>query len=134
METSGTKFATDWASKDDWVGEREVKSTLVDEYRFVTFALESFKLSAVHRKRKSDRIRKKDKEKTPRDLEPADTTIHTREDGPTIHQCGDSNVTCKWINGQYSLVQRKNWPSSKKTYTHDGKGRLPVPFQRLITS
>ena len=32
VETSGDNIATDWASKEDWVREREVKSTLVDKY------------------------------------------------------------------------------------------------------
>ena len=50
-------------------------------YKFVTFALDRVKLSTVHRKRKSTEIGKKGKEKIPRYLGPADTTIHTREDG-----------------------------------------------------
>ena len=27
--------------------------------------------------------------------------MHTREGGPTVQLCGDSNVACKWINGEY---------------------------------
>ena len=29
-----------------------------------------------------------------------DNIVHTREDGPTVQLCGDSNVACKWINGE----------------------------------
>ena len=64
------------------------------------------KLSTVHRKEKSKGIGKKVKEKTQRDLGPADTTIHTRADGPTVQLCGDSEVTRKWVNGQYSVGQK----------------------------
>ena len=92
-------IATDWASKEDWVREKEVKSTLVDKNRFATFALDSVELSAVYRKRQSEMKGKKEKEKTPRDLGHADTTIHTGEDGPAILLCGDSNVTCKMDQG-----------------------------------
>ena len=44
-----------------------MKSTLVDKYNFVTFAVDSVKLSTVHRKRTSERVGKKVKEKTPMD-------------------------------------------------------------------
>ena len=54
-----------------------MKSTLADECIFVTFALDSVKLSTVHRKNKGEGKGKKVKEKTPRDLGPADTTFHT---------------------------------------------------------
>ena len=40
------------------------------------------------------------RKKTPRDLGPEDITVHTREGGPTVQLCGDSNVACKWINEQ----------------------------------
>ena len=33
------KIATEWAGKEDWTGARTMKSTLADEYKFVTFAL-----------------------------------------------------------------------------------------------
>ena len=83
--------------------EREVKSTLFDNVRkCVTFALDSVKLS--HRTQKKCEGKGKEvEEKTPRDLGPADSTVHTREDGPTVQLRGDS--ACKWINGQRSLGQ-----------------------------
>ena len=37
--------------------------------------------------------------------EPADTIVYTREEGPTVQLCGDSEVAGKWISGQYSLGQ-----------------------------
>ena len=33
---------------------------------------------------------------------PGDTTVHTREDGPAVQLCGDSNVASKWINGEFA--------------------------------
>ena len=42
--------------------------------------------------------------KAPRVLGPADTIIHTREEGPTVQLCGDSEVAGKWINGQHSVA------------------------------
>ena len=68
------KIAMDWASKEDWMRARERKSTLDDKYQFVTFVLDSMKLSIVHRKKKSKGIGKKVEDKTPADLGPADTT------------------------------------------------------------
>ena len=101
------KIATDWAGKEEWMRERKVESTLADMYQFVTFALDRMKLSTVHRRKKSKGIGKKFQEKKPRDLGPADTTIHTRADGLTVQLCGgESNVTCKWINGEYSMGQK----------------------------
>ena len=56
----------------------------------------------VHRTQKNCEGKgKKVEEKTPRDLGPADSTVHTREDGRTVQLRGDS--ACKWINGQCSL-------------------------------
>ena len=40
------------------------------------------------------------KKRSPRNLGPEDITVHTREGGPTVQLCGDSNVACKWINGE----------------------------------
>ena len=61
------------------------------------------KLFVDHRKNKGQEHVKKIKDKTPRILGPADVTIHARDDGPTEQLCGDSDVACEWINGEYSL-------------------------------
>ena len=56
--------------------------------------------------RKQDGSKKKEKKikhTTPRDLEPEDTTVHTRSQRPTVQFCGDSNVACKWSSGEISL-------------------------------
>ena len=37
---------------------------------------------------------------------PADKTVHTREDGPTVRLCGDSEVAGKRNNGQCYLGQK----------------------------
>ena len=102
-----------------------MKRALADKNKFVTFALDSVKLSTAHRKEKGEERGRKVQEKTQRDLGPADTTIHTREEGPTLQLCGDSDVTCKRINGQYSLEQHP---------AHGGNGRLSIGFRRLMTS
>ena len=54
--------------------------------------------------------------KTPRKLRPAAATIYTREDGPIVQLCGDSEVVGKWINGRtvWDRSIRKNWADSKK--------------------
>ena len=67
------KIATEWAGEEDWMRAR-MKSTLEDEHPFVTFVLDRKKLSIEHRK-KSKGIGKKVKDKTPRKLGPADTTV-----------------------------------------------------------
>ena len=64
------------------------KGALADDNKFVTFALDSVKLSTVHRKEKGEGKGKKVREKTQRELGPVDTTIHTREEGPTVQLCG----------------------------------------------
>ena len=71
--------------------------------QFSTFVLGRMKLSIEHRKKKSKGIEKKIKDKTPRDLGPADTTVHTRSEGPTVQWCVDSFVACKRINDEFSL-------------------------------
>ena len=60
---------------------------------------------------------KKVKEKTPTDLGPADTTIHTREGDPTVQLCGDSEVTCKWsmVNILWGRGTEKELAKYKKT-------------------
>ena len=71
-----------------------------------------------------------------RDEKDADTTIHTRADGPAVQSCRDSNVACKWINDQYSLGQkyRGRVGQVQKPYTHVGKRRLPLRFRRLTNT
>ena len=50
-------------------------------------------------------IGKRVKDKTPRDLGPADTTVHTRVDVLTVKMCGSSDVACKLFTGECSLGQ-----------------------------
>ena len=80
----------------------EVKSTFVDKEQIRHFRprqRETVHLTQKNCEGKGQKV----EEKTPRDLGPADTTIHTREGGPTVQLRGDS--ACKWINGQCSLGQ-----------------------------
>ena len=51
-------------------------------------------------------LKRRIKEKIPRDLGPEDSSVHTRSKGPTVQPCVDSNVECKWINGEFSQVTK----------------------------
>ena len=125
------KIVTDWAGEEEWMREGKVKSTLADLYKFVTFALDRVKLSTAQKK-KSNGIGKKEKEKIPRDLGLADTTIHTRADGPTVQLCGDSNVACTWINGQYSLEQTEaEFGRVQKTLHPWWKEKIANPISKI---
>ena len=135
--TTGDKIATEWASEEDWMRARKRKSTLEEKYYFVSFVLDRMKLSIEHGKQKSKRIGKKIKVKTLRKMGHPDTTVHTRGDGLTVQLCGDRNVACKWINGEYSLGQRyreRELAKYKRPCTRGGKGRLPIQFRGLTTS
>ena len=68
-----------------------------EKYELVTFVFDRRKLSIEHRK-STGIEKKKIKDRTPRD-----TTVPTRSGGLTVQLCGDSNVACKWINGEFSL-------------------------------
>ena len=40
--------------------------------------------------------------------------MHARGGGLTVQLCGDSNVACKWMNGEYAQgTNYKNWENSK---------------------
>ena len=100
------KIATDWAGKEHWMSPRKKRYALADETQFVTFALDSVKLSTVHRKAKGEGKGKKDNGKTPRTSDPrTQPSTHVMR-GLTVQLCGDSKVASKWINGQYSLGQK----------------------------
>ena len=47
-------------------------------------------------------MKKRGQRKRPRDLGTEDITLHTPEGGPAVQLCGDSNVACKWINGDFA--------------------------------
>ena len=122
------KLATDWAGKEEWMIERKVKSTLVDKYRFVTSALDSVKLSTVHRRKLVEGKGKKIKEKTPRDLGPADTT-HARMDRQHNYV-----ETVMWhVNGSMVKIlwgrsTEEDLAKCKRPCTQGGEGRLPIRF------
>ena len=97
-----------------------VQHTFAHMYQFVTCALDRMKLSTVHRKKKSKGIGKKVKDKTPGDLGPADTTIHTREDGPLYNYV----ETVMWlVNGStvnipWDRSTEEESDKFKRRYTH----------------
>ena len=64
--------------------------------------LNKMKLPTEHRNTEKKDEDKRPKKKTPRELGPEDITVHTRGGGPTVQLCGESNVACKWINGEFA--------------------------------
>ena len=97
---TGWMMATRWAGEKDWMIKRKEYTSPNDKHKFITYILNKMKLTTEHR-----RIEKKGRDKrkkTHRDLGLADKTIHTREGGPTVQLCGDSDVPCKWTNGEFA--------------------------------
>ena len=95
-------MATCWAGAKDWMIKRKEHASPSDKYKFITCILNKMKLPTEHRKTKKKGKDKKFKKKTPRDLGPGDTTVHTREGRATVQLCGDSNVACNRNNGEYA--------------------------------
>ena len=86
------KVASEWAGREEWSSKRKRCLTAEDRRDFITFALQSVKPSTVHRSRFEDKKQLSADRKEPRLVETPDTSINTREEGPTVQQCGDSNV------------------------------------------
>ena len=80
---------------------RKTQNSTEEEYKFITYILNKMKLPTVHKPKNKDE-EKRLKNKTPRDPGPEDITVHTRDEGATLQLCGDSNVACKWINGEFA--------------------------------
>ena len=105
VEIFGIKIATDWAGKEDWISERK-KGAFADKTKIVILALDSIKLSTEHRREKGEVKERKLMRRHRGVWDPRDTTIHTREEGPTVQLREDSEVASKWISGQYSQGQK----------------------------
>ena len=101
------KVATEWVRDEEWISKRVRCQTLEEKRKFVTFALKNVNHSTIPSTKTGRKKKDKTGDNVPRTLVPADKTIHIREDGPTVHLCGDSEVAVKWINGQYALGQKK---------------------------
>ena len=112
------KIATDWACGEDWISERKKRKSLADKTAFVTFALDSMKLSAVHRKVKGKGKGKQAGSRPPRKLGPADATFLHKE--RRIPRC-NCVATVRWLAKQ--KYQETIGLIQKKPCTHDGKGR-----------
>ena len=97
--------------------KRKAQTSPKDKYKFIAYILNKVKLTTEHRKTEKKDGERRFKKKTSRDLGPRDTTVHTREGGPTVQVCGDSNVACKWIYGEHAqgtkYKERYNWENSK---------------------
>ena len=59
---------------------RRKKNTTEEKCKFVTIVLSKVKLPAEHRKSKSKELKKRIRDKTPREFGPEDITIHTRSE------------------------------------------------------
>ena len=102
------KVAAEWAEmRTGFVKEQDARQLKIeDEKRFVTFALQSVKLSTIPRTRTGKKTKEKTGDEVSRILGPQTNPSIIREDGPTVHLCGDSDVAGTWINGQYALGQK----------------------------
>ena len=80
--------------------------TTEDRRDFITSHCRVVKHSTVHRSRIGDKMKLKTDRKDPRVVEPLDTSIHIREEGPPVQLCEDSNVAEKWINGHHAMGQK----------------------------
>ena len=64
----------------------------------------------------------------------ADQTIRTREEGPTVQQCGDCEVAGKWINCQYTLGPKyggKCGPIQKNKKAHGKNWKIANPISKI---
>ena len=89
------KMATCSAGKKDWLIARRAQNSPEDKYNFITYILNKMKLPTEDRKTENKDKEKRLKKRTPSELGSEDITVHTREGGPTVQLCGDSNVACK---------------------------------------
>ena len=62
-----------------------------------TFVLQSVNHSTIQRIETAKKKKGKTEDKVPRILEPADKSIHIREEGPTAQLCGDSGSTVSML-------------------------------------
>ena len=107
-----TRWKHKWACPQSWtcVGQNryETGSTNKEKYTWGEVPIRHVRswqneTFCWTRKEKSKGLGKKVKDKTSKNVGHPDTTVYTLGDGPTVHLCGDSDVACKWINGEYSL-------------------------------
>ena len=94
-------MATCWAGKKDWKITRKEQNSPKDKYNFITYILNKMKLPTDHRTTENKDGEKWFKRKALKDMGPRDISVPTREGGPTVQLCGDSNVACKRINGEF---------------------------------
>ena len=130
------KIALEWGGEEDWMSAGKMKSTLANKYKFVTFALDSVKLSTVHQENKGDGKGKTVKEDTEGPGTRGHHHPHTCAEGQVVQISGDSDATCKWINGIFlwDRSTEDELANYKRPCTHGGKGRLPNRFRRLMIS
>ena len=70
------------------------------------------KHSFIHRPRIGETVKPHKERKERRTWGPLDNSIVLRDEGTTVHLCGDSNVAETWTNGHLrdgTEVQRTNW-------------------------
>ena len=100
----------------------------------MTFVLDGMKPSIAHRKVKGKEKGKQAGSKPPRKLVPADATVYTREDGPTVQLCGGSEVGGWQVDKRQELfgteVSRKIG-LIQKTLHHWWKKEIANPLSKI---
>ena len=134
VETQVGGVTIEGASGTNWLRSRPVRKTGREKINHLkTFALDCVKLWTVHRKEK-EKMKKwtlKHQASWARGHKSS-----TREEGPTVQLCEDSEVAEKWIDGHYSLglMHGGKFGQIQKHCTHGGKGRSQIPSRRLATT
>ena len=127
-------MATRWAGEKDWMIKRKEHTSPNAKHKFITYILNKMKLSTAHMKIEKKDGDKKLKKKTPRYLGLGDNTFQTREEGPTVQLRGDSNVACKWINGEYAQgTKYKDITGKIQKFLHSC-GREVQPHRSLTST
>ena len=100
---------------------KKEENTPEEKYKLVTFVLKKMKLSNEHRKTK-----KKDKEKK---LDPKIIQF-------IVQSCGDSNMACKWINGEFAQGTKYKETTGKiqKTLHPWWKRGIAKPISNILTA
>ena len=86
---------------------RKKQNSPEEKYKFITYILNKMKFPKEHRKTEKRKQKRKMEKRGLRKRHPEiwvlETPLCTRvKGGLTVQLCGDGNVACKWINGEYA--------------------------------
>ena len=123
------KMATRWAVRKKLMLARKEQTSLEDKVQVQHLHLERMKLPTEHRQTENKDKQQRLKKKTPRDLGLKGIAVHTRDEGSTVHFCGDS----KWINGEFDQgTKYKETTGKNHRILHSWwKRRDPAPISDI---